>query len=599
MAIPDVRLIVDISRSMMDSDPDGMRSKAIGVFVQTLPHDAYAGIWTYGRYINMLVKHDRVDGLWKQVAGVHVADLPSVGLRADLTEAIARASWDRDVSMSNRVRHLVLLTDGKINIADESATNEASVARLLTELLPQLKDAGFRIHSLALGARADVMLLKQLSMATGGYHAQVSNPVQLPGFFLKVLDNVARLPRLPINDQQFIVDPGVTEITIFRITSNDEERLELVTPKGVRLSRTNSQPTMRWHTEPTYDLLTIKTPAVGRWEFVGATADNSRVMVVGDLVPSVSGLNGTLFPGELKAFEIELVGNGRRIEDETFLDLVEVRAVLETPLGERPLLVERLPKGEYKMVLLGLQEQGEHALRISISARTFERDLYLPFLVSSPVTLDIRPYGSGATIWVELNTPDVDYRSLKVAAKIKRPPGAAKLYPAERHPAGMWKFTVPESRGSVDIAVDISGNFLNKKEFRLRSEAVSFRLPLEERFLVHLDSGGARQVPAAIPIGPLQLDEGTSLRQTPPSAEVADVDQALPAVELPVQSRVSLPLWAGLSAAVFNLGLSFSLWFLLKVTFTSDTLADAIEALKVVLGGPVAAAEAAPRPEAV
>ena len=503
----DVRLIVDVSRRMMDSDPEGMRSKAMRVFVQMLPHGAYAGIGTYGRYLNMLVKHAPVDGLWKQVADIHLADLPSVGLRSDLTEAIARASWDRDVSMSNRLRHLVLLTDGRVNIADESATNEASVARLLKELLPQLKDAGFRIHSLALGAGADVVLLKQLSMATGGYHAQVSSPERLPEFFLKVLDNVARMPRLPIGDQQFLVDPGVTEITIFRITANDEERLELIDPKGKRLSRTNIQPLMRWHTERDYDLLTIKDPQVGRWEFVGGTTDNSRVMVVGDITPSVSGLNGTLFPGELKAFQIELVGDGRRIEDEEFLDLVEVVAVLETPMGERPLLVERLPHGEYKMVLLGLQEQGEHALRISISARTFERELRLPFLVSSPVTLDIRPYGSGAIVWVELNTPDVDYRSLKVAAKIKRPPGAAKLYPAEKHPGGLWKFSIPDSRGSVDFAVDITGNLLNKKEFKLRSDVVSFRLPVGERLIVHLDSSGAKQIPAAIPIEPLKLDE--------------------------------------------------------------------------------------------
>lgn len=234
--IVDVRLIVDTSRSMADSDPEGIRSKALGVFVEMLPHEAYAGIWTYGRYVNMLVKHATVDGLWKQVAGIHVADLPSAGLRADLTEAIARASWDRDVSMPNRVRHLVLLTDGKVNIADEPAINGASEARLLKELLPQLKRAEIRVHSLALGPRADVALLKQLSMATGGYHAQVSNPEQLPDFFLKVLDTVVPLPRLPIKDQQFVVDPGVAEITIFRTTSNDAERLELITPQGQRLS---------------------------------------------------------------------------------------------------------------------------------------------------------------------------------------------------------------------------------------------------------------------------------------------------------------------------------------------------------------------------
>ena len=77
--IPDVRLIVDISRSMVDSDPEGVRSEAMRVFVEMLPHDAYAGIWTYGRYVNMLVQHAPVDGLWKQIAAIHVADLPSVG----------------------------------------------------------------------------------------------------------------------------------------------------------------------------------------------------------------------------------------------------------------------------------------------------------------------------------------------------------------------------------------------------------------------------------------------------------------------------------------------------------------------------------------
>ncbi len=588
--IADVRLIVDISRSMADSDSEGVRSKAIGVFVEMLPHEAYAGIWTYGRYVNMLVEHATVDGLWKQVAGIHVADLPSAGLRADLTEAIARASWDRDVSMPNRVRHLVLLTDGKVNIADEPAINEASETRLLKELLPQLKDAEIRVHSLALGPGADVALLKQLSMATGGYHAQVSNPEQLPDFFLKVLDAVVPLPRLPIKDQQFVVDPGVLEITIFRTTSNDGARLELITPQGQRLSRTYSQPSLRWHTEPSYDLLTIKNPQVGRWEFVGTTAKNSRVMVVGDLVPSVSGLNGILFPGELKTFQIELIGNGQKIDDGDFLDLVDVSAMLETPLGERPLIVERLPGGEYRLVLLGLKEQGEHALRISIGARTFARVLRLPFLVSSPVTLDIRPRGSGATIWVELNTPDVNYRTLTVAAKIKRPPGASKLYPAEKHPSGLWKFAIPDSRGILDIAVDMYGNYLNGKEFRLRSDVVSFRLPLAEPLLVHLDSSGRRQFPTAIPIEPLQVAETGREKlaaKIPPSALLVKSDPEEPPRDpSPItETSTALPFWAGLSVAAVNLLLGFSFWFLLKVSLPNDKLEDVLEALKAVLGG--------------
>ncbi len=154
------------------------------------------------------------------------------------------------------------------------------------------------------------------------------------------------------------------------------------------------------------------------------------------------------------------------------------------------------------------------------------------------VTLD------SATAWAEPNTPDVDYKSLKVAAKIKRPPGAAKLYPAEKHPGGLWKFSIPDSRGSVDFAVDITGNLLNKKEFKLRSDVVSFRLPVGERLIVHLDSSGAKQIPAAIPIEPLKLDEadiGELTPLAPPSAQGLDAE---PVVEVPVENLAAMPFWA-------------------------------------------------------
>ena len=50
----DVRIIVDISGSMKDTDPDNLRQPAVRLLARLLPEGASAGVWTFGQYVNML-----------------------------------------------------------------------------------------------------------------------------------------------------------------------------------------------------------------------------------------------------------------------------------------------------------------------------------------------------------------------------------------------------------------------------------------------------------------------------------------------------------------------------------------------------------------
>ena len=142
----------------------------------------------------------------------------------------------------------------------------------------------------------------------------------------------------------------------------------------------------------------------------------------------------------------------------------------------------------------------------------------------------------------------------------------------------------------LDIGVDIYGNYLIGKEFILRSDIVSFRLPLTEPLLVHLDSTGRRQLPAVIPVAGLQMARAgleKLARKTPPSADLVKPDLEEPVQDLlPItETGTALPFWVGLSVAAVNLLLGFSFWFLLKVSLPNGKLDDALEALKAVLGG--------------
>ena len=51
----DVRIVVDISGSMKETDPQNLRRPAVRLLARTLPEGASAGLWTFGQYVNMLV----------------------------------------------------------------------------------------------------------------------------------------------------------------------------------------------------------------------------------------------------------------------------------------------------------------------------------------------------------------------------------------------------------------------------------------------------------------------------------------------------------------------------------------------------------------
>ena len=89
-AAGDVRIIVDVSAAMGRADPDNRRGEALGLLLRLLPEGSDAGVWTYGQYVNMLVKYDQVGGLWKENAAILTADLESVGQRSNLLEAVER-----------------------------------------------------------------------------------------------------------------------------------------------------------------------------------------------------------------------------------------------------------------------------------------------------------------------------------------------------------------------------------------------------------------------------------------------------------------------------------------------------------------------------
>ena len=93
----DFRIVIDVSGSMKKTDPLNLRVPALKLVNGLIPTGSKAGVWTFGRYVDMSVKWGRVDEAWRKLAGQGADRIHSNGLLTNIESALARASvgWDK------------------------------------------------------------------------------------------------------------------------------------------------------------------------------------------------------------------------------------------------------------------------------------------------------------------------------------------------------------------------------------------------------------------------------------------------------------------------------------------------------------------------
>jgi len=288
----DVRIIVDISGSMKANDPENLRQPAVRLLARMLPDSADAGVWTFGQWVNMLVPHGTVDDSWRQNAVTQSRKINSVALRTNLGEALEKAS---DAYLSGEDlgnTDFILLTDGKVDLADDPAVNAAERQRILGPLLSGLTQRGATLHTVALSEEADIRMLEALAAESGGHFSLASSAEGLNRAFLKALNAAVPQDQIPLDSEGFKVDKGVEEFTALIFWGEDEtsstRTLELIDPDGNRFSKGSVAGNMQWAAETGYDLITVTEPADGQWQVNGELGEGSRVTVVSDLRMVVS-----------------------------------------------------------------------------------------------------------------------------------------------------------------------------------------------------------------------------------------------------------------------------------------------------------------------
>jgi len=402
----DIRVLIDISGSMKQNDPQNLRRPALRMLVGLLQPGSKAGVWTFAQYANALVPPAEVDKAWKQQALAASQQIDSPGMFTNIERVLRRAIHDWEGVPPHHRRNLLLLTDGMVDVSKTPGESAASRQRILDELLPRIRELQAQVHTIALSSRADHELLKRLAHDSGGWYQQVDSADQLQRVFLKLFEQAGQPDGLPLKGNKFRVDNTIREATVlvFRADGNPEPRL--TTPSGSTFGRDDAPGNVTWYHDTGYELVTLHDPQVGEWTLAGDVDPDNRVMVVTDLRLQLSELPGRIAAGEPLPVSASLTNDGRLITRHEFLDLVEVRA--ET-LGERGLAPQplndkgykgdtRAGDGRYGMDLVENRAQPELNLVVAAESPTFLRERRHLLAVVEPATLVVGKDDQGVPI---------------------------------------------------------------------------------------------------------------------------------------------------------------------------------------------------------
>jgi uncharacterized protein (TIGR03503 family) len=503
-ALPfDVRIIIDISGSMRQTDPNNLRIPALNLLLELMPEGAQAGIWTFGRYVNNLVPVAKVDNVWREQAKQSAINISSLGLQTNLSGALNDAAWGLK-SDSGFQQSIILLTDGKVDMADAGVDNAEQVnsaerKKLMSQVLKKYRDAGASIHTLALSDLADKNLLQEIALETDGLYSEAQDAEALMKAFLRAFDRAVPAEQVPMEDNTFVIDGSVKEFTalIFKRSEGSQETA-LLTPSGGRFTELEHPDTVRWHKDVSFDLITIKQPEAGTWIAEADLDPSNRVTILSDLALNVEGIPAMIFPGDKLDVEISLTNEGAVIDKVEILRLTDMTMKVTTASGREGSKVLSDPEsppsgGIYREGLYRLKEMGQYQVDFIAEGRTFQRKRSFSMTMVQPVEITHRADKEKGVYRIEIRalSDNLDVERSRVIAKIKSPDDNTIIQSVVFDPqAQAWVSEVEATKGPGQYRVDLNvrGVTQSGKNFKVKPEGIVFDLPIETEESVSEDA---------------------------------------------------------------------------------------------------------------
>ena len=384
----DIRVLIDVSGSMKKTDPSNLRIPALQVLSQLLPEGSKAGIWEFANRPTVIVPHGVVNAQWQQQATLAAKNVSSKGQFTDIGAALKAASFNAQDQLQGRQLHVILLTDGMVDVSKEVAKNKRARTALLGPILQAYVDAGARVHTVGLSHKADKATLSAIAQATDGSFEVALNADQLLEIFLRALDNTVITQQVPVQvtEQSFLVQQGVESMTIV-VEKNGDEAVKFKDGKQRIFGRQQTLINQQWQSSLTHDVVRVQNPTPGTWALISDTAILKRVNVVGQLQILLQQSHQNIKVGQRSYIDVQLANERGDLLSVEQLQGFKLNVTLDdgnTEVFKRQ--QDFLADTKTRMQLPMLNEPGMYNLTISVVngqlMRTINRSLRVHPLVA-------------------------------------------------------------------------------------------------------------------------------------------------------------------------------------------------------------------------
>jgi uncharacterized protein (TIGR03503 family) len=530
----DIRMLIDISGSMKKNDPANLRIPAVNLLTELIPDGDEAGIWTFGQWVNNLVKRKAVDDEWRLNAKEKAQKINSVALYTNIGAVLEKASDDfykEGADFSNT--HFILLTDGMVDIDKDPEKNSVERERILSTVLDTFKSKGAKVHTISLSKNADRSLMDKLAIQTGGQSAVAESSEDLTRIFLQALEQAVPSEQVPLEGNEFVIDSSIEEFTALIFRGDGSIPTEILSPEEKTFSYENQGDDIKWYRDKGYDLITVKRPLEGTWRIKSDVQPGSQVTVVSNLQLNVTKLPVNFFAGDALDIEVSFVEEGKVITSPDFLNLLDVKLQLKTEANKTATksMSDEVPEdGVYREAIRKLTKMGQYEITVLVDGKTFKRKKRQIINLRAPFDFEFSVRGEGedahyALVVTPMNT-SISTADTNIFAKVNAPDGSSLINAVELSEDGSrWVLPIRPDKGDglYRVAVKVKAQTHQGKKFKFKPK------PFEAEFPI--PAGAANNI-VSVNEPEKEESEPEPELEEPPVAEVPAIEE--PVVEEPV-----------------------------------------------------------------
>jgi hypothetical protein len=388
----DIVLLLDCSGKMKQFDPNDFRKPAAKLFISLLDENDTVSIIGFGDTVREIAPQTRNSRASRAKLLSGIDNITSKEFNTNLTQAVRKA-FETLKPLSRKNRAIILLSDGILDLGSP-AENEKSYKEL-KQLLPEIGQAGIKIHAIAFTELTDMSLLNEVAAETNGTVALAKSDKDLHVIFASTFEKIKTPEAIPLRGDSFLVDKNIREI-ILMISKKPGTRTALTDPFGQNHVHEKYGTTMTWYEADAFDMITIATPEVGTWKVRLSSTEGNKIFIITDLKLMSSFQRESVAIGEKITVDAWLEKQGMLLNDREILDQVAFSAQAQAP-GSKNVTLDRAddgPAGEGREKngmnywKLDVSALGEYQVTLKAEGKTFQREKIIRYRAMETVTAE-------------------------------------------------------------------------------------------------------------------------------------------------------------------------------------------------------------------